>query len=92
MKRIKFCQLETESHDTSECDIIGGHMLQLTASKEGGECRRCQLAGFSKDNSPFHRRKKVVAIKTDGNDTIDMWLSVATSHMLQKRGGESTLG
>ena len=29
MKLIKFCQLETESHDTSECDTIGGHMLQL---------------------------------------------------------------
>ena len=33
MKLIKFCQLETESHDTSECDTIGGHMLQQLARR-----------------------------------------------------------
>ena len=86
VKLIHFCQLETESHDTSKCtaaaagaatsDIIGGHMLQQR--EEGRRAR--QRLDFPR--TEFYTFEKLIAMK------MIQLICVATSHVFQRRGRE----
>ena len=83
VKLIHFCQLETESHDTSKCiaaaatsDIIGGHMLQQR--EEGRRAR--QRLDFPR--TEFYTFEKLIAMK------MIQLICVATSHVFRGRGRE----